>query len=71
MKKKMSPFFVDGGPLSPQRSETELISTQHSQQQQIYRNLVLKDIIESERSHVADLQGLLGTHLTALRKAEL
>ncbi|XP_071518166.1 rho guanine nucleotide exchange factor 7 isoform X1 [Panulirus ornatus] len=61
----------DGGPLSPQRSEADLLSTQHSQQQQIYRNLVLKDILESERNHVADLQGLLGTHLAALRKAEL
>ncbi|XP_042229571.1 rho guanine nucleotide exchange factor 7-like isoform X2 [Homarus americanus] len=61
----------DGGSVSPQRGDADLISPQHSQQQQIYRNLVLKDILESERNHVADLQGLLGSHLAALRKAEL
>ncbi|XP_045618829.2 rho guanine nucleotide exchange factor 7 isoform X1 [Procambarus clarkii] len=61
----------DGGCISPQPADADLISPQHSQQQQIYRNLVLKDILESERNHVADLQGLLGSHLASLRKAEL
>ncbi|KAK8720944.1 hypothetical protein OTU49_013011, partial [Cherax quadricarinatus] len=61
----------DCGSISPQHADTELISPQHSQQQQIYRNLVLKDILESERNHVADLQGFLSLHLASLHKAEL
>ncbi|XP_063592494.1 rho guanine nucleotide exchange factor 7-like [Penaeus indicus] len=61
----------DGGSISPLHGDSDLISPQHSQQQQIYRNLVLKDILDSERTHVADLQNLHATHLTALHKSEL
>ncbi|XP_047489051.1 rho guanine nucleotide exchange factor 7-like isoform X1 [Penaeus chinensis] len=64
-------FIEDGGSISPLHGDSDLISPQHSQQQQIYRNLVLKDILESERTHVADLQNLHATHLTALHKSEL
>lgn len=61
----------DGVPLSPQHVEGELLSPQHCQQQQIYRSLVLKDILESERAHLAELQSLLSNQLAALRKSEL
>ncbi|KAG0722696.1 Rho guanine nucleotide exchange factor 7 [Chionoecetes opilio] len=61
----------DGAPLSPLLIEEELLSPQHSQTQQVYRSLVLKDILESERSHLADLQNLLASHIGALRKSDL
>ena len=61
----------EGAPLSPLRVDEELLSPQHSQQQQVYRSLVLKDILESERAHLADLQSLLASHLGALRKSDV
>ncbi|KAK7067758.1 Rho guanine nucleotide exchange factor 6, partial [Halocaridina rubra] len=61
----------DGGSTSPSQSENELLSPQHSQKQQTYKMIIIKEIIDSEKAHVADLQGLLGTHLAALRKADI
>ncbi|CAL4103827.1 unnamed protein product, partial [Meganyctiphanes norvegica] len=58
-------------PKSPGQLTPELLSPQQAQQQQIYRSLVLKDIIESERSHVAEVQQLNDTYLNALRKSDI
>lgn len=41
-----------------------------AEKQQAYRNLILKDVIDSERSHLADMQGLLKTVLTPLGATE-
>lgn len=64
-------YKPQGTPLSPQRVEEELLSPQHSQQQQVYRSLVFKDILESERAHLADLQTLIASYLGALRKSDV
>lgn len=61
----------DGTPCLPVHKEDEMSSPQHSQQQQMYKIIIIKEIIDSEKSHLADLQSLLGTHLAALRKADI
>ncbi|XP_066967640.1 rho guanine nucleotide exchange factor 7 [Macrobrachium rosenbergii] len=61
----------DGGPGSPLRGDSQLLSPNHSQQQQVYKLTIVKEIIESERSHLAELQNLLGGHLIELRKADI
>lgn len=58
-------------PKSPGQGTPELLSPQQTQQQQLYRSLVLKDIIESERGHVAEIQQLKDTYLNALRKTDI
>ncbi|KAK4324924.1 hypothetical protein Pmani_004461 [Petrolisthes manimaculis] len=60
----------DESPASP-RSEGEPGSPQHTQQQQAYRALVLRDILESERTHLAELNTLHATYLSALRQADV
>ncbi|XP_047107765.1 rho guanine nucleotide exchange factor 7 isoform X2 [Schistocerca piceifrons] len=40
-------------------------------QQKAYRNLVLKDLIESEKAHVAELQTLLKNFLSPLEKSDI
>lgn len=37
----------------------------------VYRNLVLKDILDSERAHVAELQTLSSNFLHPLQKADM
>lgn len=38
---------------------------------QAFRNVVLKDIIDSEKAHVAEMQGLVGNFLLPLEKSEM
>lgn len=40
-------------------------------QQKVYRNLVLKDLIDSEKAHVAELQTLINNFLHPLEKSEM
>ncbi|XP_069698088.1 rho guanine nucleotide exchange factor 7 isoform X2 [Periplaneta americana] len=54
------------GKTSPSKLPPELIA-----QQKVYRNLVLKDLIDSEKAHVAELQGLLKNFLHPLEKSEI
>lgn len=54
------------GKNSPTKLSPELVA-----QQKVYRNLVLKDLIDSEKAHVAELQGLLKNFLYPLEKSEM
>lgn len=54
------------GKNSPTKLPPELVA-----QQKVYRNLVLKDLIDSEKAHVAELQGLLKNFLHPLEKSEI
>ena len=54
------------GKNSPTKLPPELVA-----QQKVYRNLVLKDLIDSEKAHVAELQGLLKNFLHPLEKSEM
>jgi Rho guanine nucleotide exchange factor 7 len=54
------------GKTSPTKLPPELAA-----QQKVYRNLVLKDLIDSEKAHVAELQGLLKNFLHPLEKSEM
>lgn len=38
---------------------------------QAFRNVVLKDIIDSEKAHVAEMQGLVTNFLQPLEKSEM
>lgn len=38
---------------------------------QAFRNVVLKDIIDSEKAHVAEMQGLVNNFLLPLEKSEM
>lgn len=38
---------------------------------QAFRNVVLKDIIDSEKAHVAEMQGLVSNFLQPLEKSEM
>ncbi|KAG8309578.1 Rho guanine nucleotide exchange factor 6 [Homalodisca vitripennis] len=40
-------------------------------QQKVYRSVVLKDLIDSERAHVTELQGLMKNFLRPLENAEI
>ncbi|XP_067007104.2 rho guanine nucleotide exchange factor 7 isoform X2 [Anabrus simplex] len=55
-----------GGKMSPSKLPLELVM-----QQKAYRNLVLKDLIDSEKANVAELQGLLKNFLHPLEKSEI
>ena len=41
------------------------------EQQTVNRNLILKDIIDSEKSHITEIQNLIKTILTPLGNADL
>lgn len=38
---------------------------------QAFRNVVLKDIIDSEKAHVAEMQGLVNNFLQPLEKSDM
>nr|CAD7443878.1 unnamed protein product [Timema bartmani] len=57
---------LDSGKTSPSKLPPEVVA-----QQKAYRNLVLKDLIESEKAHVAELQGLLKNFLHPLEKSDI
>lgn len=38
---------------------------------QAFRNVVLKDIIDSEKAHVAEMQGLVSNFLHPLEKSDM
>ncbi|PNF17134.1 Rho guanine nucleotide exchange factor 7 [Cryptotermes secundus] len=57
-------------PLAGKTSPTKL-PPELAAQQKVYRNLVLKDLIDSEKAHVAELQGLLKNFLHPLEKSEI
>ena len=38
---------------------------------QAFRNVVLKDIIDSEKAHVAEMQGLVSNFLQPLEKSDM
>lgn len=40
-------------------------------QQKVYRNVVLKDLIDSEKAHVTELQGLVKNFLRPLENSDL
>lgn len=42
-----------------------------STQQKVYRNLVLKDLIDSEKANVAELQTLINNFLHPLEKSDV
>ncbi|KAK7869103.1 hypothetical protein R5R35_007764 [Gryllus longicercus] len=52
--------------MSPSKLPPEIVA-----QQKAYRNLVLKDLIDSEKANVAELQGLLKNFLHPLEKSEI
>jgi Rho guanine nucleotide exchange factor 7 len=54
------------GKTSPTKLPPELVA-----QQKVYRNLVLKDLIDSEKAHVAELVGLLKNFLHPLEKSDM
>ncbi|KAJ9593790.1 hypothetical protein L9F63_027565, partial [Diploptera punctata] len=54
------------GKISPSKLPPE-----HIAQQKVYKNLVLRDLIDSEKAHVAELQGLLKNFLHPLEKSEI
>lgn len=52
---------ADSPPLSPQQT----------QQQILYRSMVSKEIVESERNHVKELQNFYTKYLTALQSSDM
>ncbi|XP_063231749.1 rho guanine nucleotide exchange factor 7 isoform X2 [Bacillus rossius redtenbacheri] len=55
-----------GSKTSPSKLPPDLVA-----QQRAYRNVVLKDLIDSEKAHVAELQGLLKNFLHPLEKSDI
>lgn len=58
-------FFTDSSgsaATSPVRAPSEI---------QAFRNVVLKDIIDSEKAHVAELQSLVTNFLEPLEKSDM
>lgn len=48
-----------------------LASVDLTAQQKVYRNVVLKDMIDSERAHVTELQGLVNNFLRPLEASDM
>lgn len=61
--------YTDSNKTSPTSNGGDSPSQQS--QQSIYRNLVIKDILDSEKAHVAELQTLVSNFLQPLQKSNM
>ena len=69
-----SPISLGGGGGSEASSTAVTpnpLSPQSSQQQKMYRMMVLRDILDSERNHVSELQAVMTSYLNILHKSDM